>query len=149
MNYYCNNFEHYISFWKLLSNPFLMTLHLECYTVPSFKLLNFIFHKTSRDILLNIKIFISLLQWFSSALRIKPQLHSVTDDAFVPCLCGPLHLYVEAPPPPQPWLLVTQPQSSLLTFSVTHTVDIALNAFFYSWPWLKLNHLLNREDLNR
>ena len=58
----------------------------------------------------------------------------LTDDAFVPCLCGPLHLYVEAPPPPQPWLLVTQPQSSLLTFSVTHTVDIALNAFFYSWP---------------
>ena len=137
------------SFQNLLSNPFLMTLHPECYTISSLKLFNFIFHKTSRDILLNMKIFVSLLQWFSSALRIKSQLHSVTDDALLPCLCGPLHLYMEAPSSPHSWVLVTQPQSSLLTFSATHSVDIALNTFFYSWPWLHLNHLLNMEDLNR
>lgn len=97
------------SFQNLLSDPFLMTLHPECYTISSLKLFNFIFHKTSRDILLNIKIFISLLQWFSSALRIKSQLHSVTDDALLPCLCGLLHLYMEAPSSPHFWVLVTQP----------------------------------------
>lgn len=55
LKHYCNSFE-FVTFLSEIS-PFLMILGSESFPVTSFKLLNSIFHQTSKDILLNRKHF--------------------------------------------------------------------------------------------
>ena len=144
-NYYCNNFEYYIPLWNycLMLSWWLCILRL---ILSCLKFLNSIFHKTSRDILLNIKNILNFLQWLSSGFRIKSQVHPVTDDTLMPGPCGPFHLFLS----PTSSALGSCHTDPVFTHFFCHTkCEHCLNTFFYYWPWLKLNHLLNRKDLNR
>lgn len=132
---------------ELIIRPFLMTLHPECYTIS----------------VLNFSISFSIRLWghftkYKNFYITPSVIFFSLEDKVPAALCDrwcPLPCLYQTPPPIHGGPFISSllgschPAHLLYSLFLSHTVWTLLNTFFYSWPWLKLNHLLNMEDLNR